>query len=394
MYPFKVVLVGCGIDVFSSLRGELANYPLDITASYDDVGPITRQFPPGTKNVLFIVAVQAAKDLEPIQSLTALYRTAPILALTDIRQGTDLVLSALRAGAAQVVLLPLQPMDMRQALDRIALPYGYTPARGIVIALTGVVGGSGATITAINLAHEIAAHRAQKCILAELALRLGLLAMYLNLDPPFSLTDAFQRGSAADLSVVREMLIPYGENLSILTGPRTVQPAPPIDTAALLHFITLLTRLAAVIVLDVPCTYDERYFALLEAADHIVLLAEQKVPSIRALRVLLEAIERGPSAAVADNHHIVINRYHDNIVGFRLGELAERLRTPRILSIANDTPAVRATTDRGRPLAVDSPRSPIVADVRALADQILGKATAGSSGTPHHSWLGRLFGRD
>ena len=66
--------------------------------------------------------------------------------------------------------------------------------------------------------------------------------------------------------------------------------------------VDTLKLIADVVVLDVPCTYDDIYFETLAAANQAILIGEQKLPSIRALKMVREAIGRP-----GGTEHLVLN---------------------------------------------------------------------------------------
>ena len=54
----------------------------------------------------------------------------------------------------------------------------------------------------------------------------------------------------------------------------------------------------SVALFDVPCTYDDMYFETLAIADQVVLVGEQKIPSIRTLKLVCEALTRIDGASL------------------------------------------------------------------------------------------------
>ena len=82
--------------------------------------------------------------------------------------------------------------------------------------------------------------------------------------------------------------------------------------------------------LDVPCTYNDLYFEVLANAGQVVLVCEQKVPSIRALKLVREALGR---ADADDSEFLVINRYDPKVQGFTVADLAKLLQ---VSSMASD----------------------------------------------------------
>lgn len=163
----------------------------------------------------------------------------------------------------------------------------------------------------------------------------------------------------------------------------------------MIRLIDICRGLANFAVFDVPCTYDDNYFETIAAADQIVLVGEQKIPSVRTLKLVCEALERVDELRKL---HIVINRYDAKMPGFAADRLKNLLGRGELLTVANDYGSVMASINHGRPLRQESPRSPALADVERLARTILnlgeGNGVTGASeqGRPLFGRLIRRFG--
>ena len=66
-----------------------------------------------------------------------------------------MMIRAMRAGAAQVVRLPLQGDDFRAAMHRIAIQFGHPQGKSRTVVVFGSSEGSGCTTVALNLASEL-----------------------------------------------------------------------------------------------------------------------------------------------------------------------------------------------------------------------------------------------
>jgi hypothetical protein len=178
----------------------------------------------------------------------------------------------------------------------------------------------------------------------------------------------------------------------IVAGPyRTIAglSMTPNDVKRVLFYAR---QLAGVVFLDVPCTMDDHYFQVLSAADRILLITEQKIPSLRSLRVVCDVLDEMKS----DRPRIlVVNRYNPNIPGLSVKKLEEVLKTTGFRTISNDYAAMNATIDHGRPLRVEAPRSRVLADILALGRALfpdLNHDTNGAGGGPLLSTLSRCLG--
>jgi pilus assembly protein CpaE len=265
----------------------------------------------------------------------------------------------MRMGANQIVPLPWQADDFKQALDCIASQHGHA-LNNQVIAVAGVTGGCGATTLAINIAFELASLHPLRVVLAELSLQVGKLPLYLNVEPRYTTHDLLRDIHRLDLYSIQQALTPIVDRFHILAGPyHAVSPlsVPPADVLLL---VECLRQLCDIVVLDVPCTYDALYFDTLNAADQVVLVGEQKVPSVRSLQMVHNSLADKP-------HHLLLNRYDPDLPGFGVDRLKTMLRVNELMTVTSDYARVSASINQGVPLRLKEPHCPALADINAIA---------------------------
>ncbi|MBY0522026.1 MAG: hypothetical protein K2R98_01420 [Gemmataceae bacterium] len=368
MYPLKVILIGCLDRVRVDVRQVLSNRLAVVETEYGDLAVALQQSlnTDAQDKRLFIVYLRSDADLQNLKRLYTALGDQPILGLRDENSDIRLFSSAMRSGAAFVVSLPLAGDDLTIALNWIARQYGHTVREAPVIAVSGVTGGCGATVLALNLAREIGHRRKRRCVLMELSLKMGAVATYLNVEPRFTSDDLLGQLEGLDIEAVRPALTPAAENLDILAGPQ--QQIKPLTATweNVSRIVNHLRMLADVVVLDVPCTYDDLQFDALAAAQYAVLAAEQKVPSIRALQMVRQALLQ---KAVQGEFVYVINRYDPRAKSFSVAELEALLHVTQIHTIAND-PAVATAVNQGHLLRDGAPGSRALADIEALAARL------------------------
>ncbi len=387
MFPLQVTIIGCGGDLLQLLRMELSVHAARIESEFLGVEsaissirsgveqPVAAVAAAGSRQSkgksdvvppadmprrLFIVHLDSVSELASIKRLSSFFPGNPILVLMDASGDSSIPIQAMRMGASQIVTLPMQADDFKLALDCIANQFA-APVANQVIAVAGVTGGCGATTLAINIAFEIAqAHENLRVVLAELSLQVGKLPLYLNVEPRYTTHDLIKDIHRIDLYFMQQALTPIVERFSILAGPyHSVSPLV-VPSADVLLLIECLRQLADVVVLDVPCTYDAIYFDTLNAADQVVLVGEQKVPSIRSLQMVNGSLGEKP-------HHLLLNRYDPNLPGFGTDRLKTMLHVDELLTVASDYAAVSSAVNQGLPLRLKEPRSRVLADISQLA---------------------------
>jgi pilus assembly protein CpaE len=390
----RIVLVGVDRSLQPSLQSALRGRSTDPFAVCADLDAARSEVlsHPGDSH-LFIVQVSTNGDLSRLSMLTSAAPGQPVVAL--LPPGADLaqVVAAQRAGAAQVVPLPLQADDFQRALDCVAVQFAAPARDAPLIAVCGVTGGCGATTIALNLALELAGGAGvpgrSGCLLVELARQTGSLATYLDVEPPLSTHELLTDASRLTAHGVRQALTAVAPGLDVLVGPyRDINPGA-VPARHVYQLLQLCRRLGALVLLDVPAAYDELLFETLALADHVLLVGVQSVSSVRTLKMVRDTLEREEGI---QDMRLVINRYEPGIQGFSAERLAELLQAPRVYTVANDYPAVMAAVNHGKPLRDVAPNSPVLADIRALA-RTLAAPAAPSTPADSADRLARALGR-
>ena len=251
MYPLKTLLIGCTDDVLGDLRRELTNLSVAIEGEYLDVRNCLNFVlaNPADKRLLVFYPKSSAEIVQ-LERLNESVVGQPILALVDPASDPSLMIRAMRAGAAQVVRVPLQADDFRAAMTRIAIQFGHPVAESRVITVLGATEGSGCSSIALNLAAEIGRVHNAPCLLAEGAVGFGRLANYLGITPQETLVDLINDIDRVDVERVRRAITKVDDNLHVLTGSHSGIVPVDLTSEKVLRLLNYARQLDEVLVVD------------------------------------------------------------------------------------------------------------------------------------------------
>jgi pilus assembly protein CpaE len=364
----KAILVNLPQASFPHAWDVLADCSVAIDSEFADArGAIDGTRLSQSEERLCVVHVASPDQVKELKWLSESFVGRPLLALVDGTSPASLVLAANRAGASQVVAMPLEPADLKAALRALRLrhasPQSVSARR--VIAVSGVTGGCGATTIAINLAYEIAHQFELSVILTEFS-SLGMIATCLDVGPHRTTHDLLAEIDTTDTATVEKSLSKVTDRLRLLPGP--FHRSDPVAPAAgdFVRLIEFLKQLADVVVIDMPMTHPDP-FPVLASTDQAVLVAEQAVPALRALGFARERVAEIEML----RQTLLINRYDPNKQAFGVTHLQRLLQTPQLVTIANDYPNVSASLNEGRPLRKQAPGSRTLADINRLATMLI-----------------------
>jgi pilus assembly protein CpaE len=371
VYPINAILIGSQENSLPHASRDFLNRSLRLEAEFSNVSDATNALRRSSTNKrLFILHMASARDYEDLARLATHFPGWPVVALVEgydpkALQG-EAIVGIIQAGASQILSLPIQADEFKTALQRIAKQFVSTVKDNMVIAVAGVTGGTGATTVALNLAYEIANHLGLRCILADLSLRMGVVASHLNIKPIHTILDLLYDIRRVDTILAQQALIKVTDKFQILAGPHHLVATVSTSIHDVARVIDTLKQIAEVVVLDVPCTYDDLYFETLAAASQVILIGEQTLPSIRALRMVREAINRASAT-----EHLVINRFEPKNKGFAVSRLLNPLGVSSLHTVARDDLGMCAAMTEACTLRLGAPRSQALADIVALADTVM-----------------------
>lgn len=393
MYPLPIYLIACPDRLGHDLACVALNLGTSVAGTFPNLRSATDQFrsisvDPAAPPVLILHAPDAAA-LGDLKLLRRSIPAAPIVAVVP----SELLVNAMRAGATQVVTAPLHASDCESALAAIAEQFAAPVHHGRLVSVSGATGGVGATTLAINLAAELA-ELGRSVVLSEPTAQVGKLAVHLDASPTYTVNDLLRRGDDIDQSLIDKALVPLGDRLRVLAADPGSLPTATPPTSAILTLVDYLRHAADFAVVDLPCTYDDAFFGVLASADVVVLVGQQRIPSVRTLQMLLDFLSRveRPDREV----RVVINRYDPGLAGFDADRLRQVLKLESVDTIADDPRAVTTAVNAGHTLRAGG-RSAALDDIARFARSLDSKQKdVPANGEP--ALIGRLarafgFGR-
>ena len=332
------------------------------------------------------------RNFDSLADLTA----SPLLGAVVVAVGptTELLQAAMRAGVRDVVELDPTGEAVGRSVARVAELLlasnpalgGVDPVRplgapadlrrtsGRIVAVFSPKGGVGKTVVATNVAAALAERCSEPVCLADVDLQYGDVAVALGVPPEHSIVDAAGAAGRDDPGVVRELMTRHRSGLLVLPGPREPMMGLALDPAEVEALCTDLRTIAAVTVVDVPSVFDDATFAVLDAADEILLVASMDIPSIKNLKVGLQAFDlvglAGPKL------RLVLNRATAQ-VKLDPREVERVLGIPVAFPVPYDV-AVPVALNAGESVITHAPRSAAARAFGHIAESVLGDVgTAG-----------------
>lgn len=278
---------------------------------------------------------------------------------------------AMQAGARDFLPEPVAPDELLAALGRMLMEAqaGQT-TDGKLIAVMNAKGGSGATMLACNLAHQLSI-RGGRTLLLDLDLQFGSVAHCLDVLPAHCHVDVLQQVDELDSVALRGFCSHFSPTLHVLGG-RAGELFLSQDV--LLEQLETLLRLARStydwVVVDLPRQIDHLTGVSLEQADQIYIVVQQSLSHLKD-GTRLTRILRDDLGVQGDRLQVVVNRYN-KASPVSLKDIAEALRCTDPQKLPNDYAVVSESQNTGVPLELHAPRSSVTVALRELSQDLIG----------------------
>ncbi|MBY5987601.1 MULTISPECIES: AAA family ATPase [Roseovarius] len=301
----------------------------------------------------------------------------------------------LRQGADEFVPYPLPENELQAAIDRLhsnpaaaepaaAAPFGASsaPGDGVLLAVQGLAGGTGATTLAVNLAWELASvsktDAPRVCIL-DLGLQTGSVATYLDLPRKDVVYEMWADTDSMDEDIFKQALVPFDDKLWVLTAPTDILPLDMITSEDVQRVLDLARSKFDYVIVDMPSTLVQWTETVLHSAQIYFTTLELDMRSAQNALRLKRAL-RSEDLPI-EKLRFCLNRapkFTDLNGKSRVKRLAESLEISIEVQLPDGGKPVMQAGDHGTPLASAAGKNPLRKEIAKLAASLhaLGQSDA------------------
>jgi pilus assembly protein CpaE len=301
---------------------------------------------------------------------------------------TEVLQQALRAGARDAVVIGGEA-SLHQSVDRVgellagstprptSVPALVTGEPGRLIAVYSTKGGVGKTCIAINVAVAMAKRSSQPVVLVDGDLQFGDVSVMLGLPPQHTVLDAAAAAQYGDMELVQQLASRHHQSgVMVLPAPLEPMPTDAMLPGEMVNICAALQQTAGHVIIDLPSVQNDYVLALLEAADDVLLVGSMDIPSIKNLKIGMQALDlqsiAGPKLKLVLNHA-------NTKVKLDVKEVERVLGLPANFPIPDDL-AVPISVNAGVPVMLDEPKAPVSRALDRIAESLVGTTARSKSG--------------
>jgi pilus assembly protein CpaE len=282
---------------------------------------------------------------------------------------------AMYCGARDFFAQPVEAEDLIAALQRIASEGRHRNGDGTHRQLTVVIsakGGAGASFIASNLAHMMSVQAKTKVVLVDLDLQYGVQPLYFDLQANDGLAQAVATVDTLDTVALEGYMLKHKSGLHILANSHNELILPgELSETGVADLLGLLRRTYDQVVIDLSRRIDPIFPAVVEQADHVLVVLEQSLAALQHAKKLSRVLSEHIGVQ-SSRIQFVLNRWEKN-ANLTVKDVEEALHRAKVSTLPNDWRCVTTSLEQGLPVLDSDSRAPITRELSALTSRLIGQ---------------------
>jgi pilus assembly protein CpaE len=338
----------------------------------------------GAGDVLIVACVEYTSGVGDYLSATARHHpTRPVILLCPAATN-GYVAEAFGAGVDDIVALPpngdLQvartmarqvTFTVEKAVARKRGTAQATSQLGTMIAVLGLKGGCGKTLTSVNLAVALA-DAGHRVTIVDLDLQFGDVGLSLGLSPERTMFDLLSSGGSLDAGKLEDFLVPHASGVRVLMAPARPDQAGLITPDFLRDIYALLREVNDFVIIDTPPHFTPEVIATVDNSSEVCMVVMLDALSLKNGKLGLQTLERMDFDI--RKVRLVLNRADSN-VGIARGDVAAIIGAEPDVLVPSDRSVTRSI-NRGEPIVHEHRRSDAAKSFHNLAQRYIEDARA------------------
>jgi pilus assembly protein CpaE len=293
----------------------------------------------------------------------------------------------LKAGADEFVPYPLPEGELAAAVERLNKPAPEpipmvqenqvrlkSDGDGVLVAVQGFAGGTGATTFAVNLAWELAnidKDKSPRVCMIDLGLQFGSVSTYLDLPRKEIVVELLADIDQVDEDSFAQALVSFEDKLQVLTAPSDLLPLDMLGPQEVKKLLDLARDHFDFVIVDMPPALTMWTETVLTEAQVFFAMVELDMRSAQNTLRFKRALQS--EELPFEKLRFVLNRapkFTDLQGRSRAKRMAESLGIQIDLQLPDGGKQVTQACDHGIPLATQAGKNPLRKEITKLAQSL------------------------
>jgi pilus assembly protein CpaE len=201
----------------------------------------------------------------------------------------------LRAGAEELLFLPLDPGDATRALLKISETRRREEVHvggGTIVSMVSLIGGTGVTSLAANLALALRYAFDKRVAVVDLDLQTGGLSVFLNLEPERTIMTLTEGTRKLDSIQLESALSKHASGIYLLAAPKRIEDSELVTDATVGATLELMRQLFDFVIVDCGTHIDSNTVAAWERSSHLFYVLDQSIGAARCAWRFVDLVGR------------------------------------------------------------------------------------------------------
>jgi pilus assembly protein CpaE len=282
----------------------------------------------------------------------------------------DLMKRVLRAGADELLFLPLDPGDATRALLKISETRRREEVHvggGTIVSMVSLIGGTGVTSLAANLALALRYAFDKRVAVVDLDLQTGGLSVFLNLEPERTIMTLTEGTRKLDSIQLESALSKHASGIYLLAAPKRIEDSELVTDATVGATLELMRQLFDFVIVDCGTHIDSNTVAAWERSNHLFYVLDQSIGAARCAWRFVDLVGRLGLQGIEPN--FILSRF---VPGHPITEdqLSHTLAKAIHTRIPRDEKVLERVQLSAQDLWQVAPNSPLAKSVEDLARRL------------------------
>ena len=391
----RVLLVGEAEDRRAEVKtalDALGDPPLEIIEAAPGASSPTNGGPPPDVTMVLFNGGNEEASLNYLQQESE-GSPRPILFALVHERSPVLMRRILRAGADELLFLPMDAGDATRALLKISETRrrAERQAGGVIIAMVSTVGGVGVTSLTANLGLALRYTLNKRVAVVDLDLQTGGLAVFLNLEPERTIMQLCESERKLDSIQLEAALTKHPSGIYLLAAPKRIEDSELVSDKNIGPVLELMRQLFDYIIVDCGGYIDENTVAVWERSDQVFYLLDQSIAAARCAWRFLDLFGRLGLSGVEPS--FILSRYQPHHP-ISEEQITHTLGRSIYAKVPRDEKLLERIQLRAQDLWQVGPGSPLARSIEELAKRLAaGEVVVESGGGLVSRLLSALGGR-
>ncbi len=233
------------------------------------------------------------------------------------------------------------------------------------IGFFGGKGGTGKTTLAIGIASQLA-RAGKRVMLLDLDLQFGDIMMSLDLETKNSIVDLVQDRGGITIENINNFSVEHSTGMSVLCAPKSSEYAEFVTSAHVEKIIDIMRPYYEYIIIDLPSSFNDTTITACENCEEIFLIYNNEMLSLNNAKICYTILEQ---LHQREKIRFVLNKTEKSLI--KAADFEEMFLLPVFANIPSDYPSVLLSINKGQPVTVAHPKSPVAKAVTDMAQKII-----------------------